>query len=63
MVLEMEIIKEKLRFVSYIEPHKVIIKNIAFLVFNYSKQKYDKALKFITMKIRDGSIRNINQET
>ena len=26
--------------ISYIEPHKVIIKNITFLVFNYSNDVY-----------------------
>ena len=73
MVLEMNIIKEELRFeenlkkrleficefskvtptfingsirkidktnISYIEPHRVIIKNITFLVFNYSNDVY-----------------------
>ena len=25
---------------TYIEPHRVIIKNITFLVFNYSKDVY-----------------------
>ena len=30
---------------SYIEPHRIIIKNITFLVFNYSTDIYIKNLK------------------
>lgn len=30
--------------ISYIEPHRVIIKNITFLVFNYSNDVYNSNL-------------------
>ena len=35
--------------ISYIEPHRVIIKNITFLVFNYSNDVYISSL---TKKIK-----------
>ena len=35
--------------ISYIEPHKVIIKNITFLVFNYSNDVY---ISNLTKKIK-----------
>ena len=41
--------------ISYIEPHKVIIKNITFLVFNYSNDVY---ISNLTKKIKLSELEN-----
>jgi len=46
---------------TYIEPHKVIIKNIAFLVFNYSTDIYIKNLNHkIQLSELENYIKSIN---
>ena len=50
MVFDMNIIKQELQFEEwYIEPHRVIIKNITFLVFNYYNDVY---ITNLTKKIK-----------
>ena len=45
---------------SYIEPHRVIIKGITFLVFNYSKTLYIGSLaKPLEIKNLEGFIKSI----
>ena len=65
MVLEMKIIKEELRFektnISYIEPHRVIVKDTTFLVFNYSNDVYISNLaKKIKLSELEDYINSIN---
>ena len=46
---------------TYIEPHKVIIKNITFLVFNYSTDVYIKNLNHkIQLSELENYIKSIN---
>jgi len=46
---------------TYIEPHKVIIKNITFLVFNYSTDIYIKNLNHkIQLSELENYIKSIN---
>ena len=46
---------------TYIEPHKVIIKNITFLVFNYSTDIYIKNLNHkIELSELENYIKSIN---
>ena len=46
---------------TYIEPHKVIIKNITFLVFNYSTDIYIKNLNYkIQLSELENYIKSIN---
>jgi len=46
---------------TYIEPHKVIIKNITFLVFNYSNDVYIKNLNNkIQLSELENYIKSIN---
>ena len=46
---------------TYIEPHKVIIKNITFLVFNYSTDVYIKNLNHkIHLSELENYIKSIN---
>lgn len=46
---------------TYIEPHKVIIKNITFLVFNYSTDIYVKNLNHkIQLSELENYIKSIN---
>ena len=47
--------------INYVEPHKVIIKGITFLVFNYSQDIYIKNLSNkIKLSELENYIRNIN---
>ncbi len=45
---------------TYIEPHKVIIKNITFLVFNYSNDVY---VLYLTKKIKLSELEIIHIKT
>ena len=46
---------------SYIEPHRVIIKGITFLVFNYSKTIYVKSLaNKLDIKDLEAYIKDLN---
>ena len=46
---------------TYIEPHKVIIKNMTFLVFNYSTDIYIKNLNYkIQLSELENYIKSIN---
>jgi len=48
---------------SYIEPHRIIIKNITFLVFNYSNEIYTKeSLRKLQDKMRILCIESFNKE-
>ena len=47
--------------ICYVEPHKVIIKGITFLIFNYSQDIYIKNLSNkIKLSELENYIRNIN---
>ena len=47
--------------INYVEPHKVIIKGISFLIFNYSQDIYIKNLSNkIKLSELENYIRNIN---
>lgn len=47
--------------ISYIEPHRVIIKNIMFLVFNYSSEIYINNLsKMIKISELENYIKSMN---
>ena len=47
--------------INYVEPHKVIIKGITFLIFNYSQDIYIKNLSNkIKLSELENYIRNIN---
>ena len=49
--------------ISYIEPHRVIVKNITFLVFNYSNDVYISNLtKKINLSELEDYINSIKQE-
>ena len=44
--------------ISYIEPHRVIIKNTTFLVFNYSNDVYISKIQFASL-VRNYTIMDI----
>lgn len=61
MIINGSIRKIEKTNISYIEPHRVIIKNIMFLVFNYSSEIYINNLsKMIKISELEKYIQNIN---